>query len=222
MYQISGRRLDQDTALAFANDRYVRERKSAGRIEELYQASAALHSQLCPRQVLGVRMGLFGGELLGIQVPQADKRLLTIVEIDGCFADGVSAATNCWVGRRTLQVENFGKVAATFIDTDSGAALRVHPRTRARAVAQQYGRRGGNRWERYLLGYQAAPLEQLFSYHRVGLSTPVARLISDPSRMAVCERCAEEIFNQREVIVDGILLCRGCAGGGYLCRENTI
>jgi formylmethanofuran dehydrogenase subunit E len=45
--------------------------------------------------------------------------LLTILETDGCAADGVSAATGCWVGRRTLRVEDFGKVAATFVDTQT-------------------------------------------------------------------------------------------------------
>lgn len=47
-------------------------------LSELLGASAALHRHLCPRQVLGVRMGVWAGELLGLDVPQADKRLLTI------------------------------------------------------------------------------------------------------------------------------------------------
>jgi len=75
---------------------------------ELLEACAALHRHLCPRQVLGVRMGLFAGQLLDLPLPQPhnSKRLLTIVETDGCAADGVAAATNCWVGRRTLRVED--------------------------------------------------------------------------------------------------------------------
>jgi formylmethanofuran dehydrogenase subunit E len=64
----------------------------------LLQQSAALHRHLCPRQVLGVRMGLYAAELLGLALPQSDKRLFTIVETDGCFADGVSVATGCTLG----------------------------------------------------------------------------------------------------------------------------
>ncbi len=83
-------------------------------LDELLAASAALHRHLCPRQVLGVQMGRLAAELLQLELPQSDKRLLTIVETDGCFSTGVSVATNCWVGRRTLRVEDYGKVACNF------------------------------------------------------------------------------------------------------------
>ena len=73
-------------------------------LEELLAQSAEHHKHLCPRQVLGVRMGLYAGDLLGLDLPQTRKRLLTIMETDGCGADGVSVATNCWVGRRTMRI----------------------------------------------------------------------------------------------------------------------
>ena len=38
-------------------------------IPELLQTSAARHDHLCPRQVLGVRMGLAGLEALGLNAP---------------------------------------------------------------------------------------------------------------------------------------------------------
>jgi formylmethanofuran dehydrogenase subunit E len=62
---------------------------------ELLAASAALHHHLCPRRVLGVRMGLAGGYRLGLTLPQADKRLLTVVETGGCVIDGLAVAI-CW------------------------------------------------------------------------------------------------------------------------------
>ena len=75
-------------------------------LDKLLLACAALHHHLCPRQVLGVRMGMLAGELLDLDLPQGDKRLLTIVETDGCGADGIAVATGCWVGRRTMRVED--------------------------------------------------------------------------------------------------------------------
>ncbi len=78
---------------------------------------------LCPRQVLGARMGLFGSQLLGIAISGNEKRLLVIVETDGCFADGVSVATSCTVGARTLRVIDHGKVAVVFVDTKSDRAV---------------------------------------------------------------------------------------------------
>ena len=96
-------------------------------LKEILEQSAAMHHHLCPRQVLGARLGLLAGAELGLSLPQSDKRLLTIVETDGCFVDGVSVATGCTVGHRTLRVEDYGKVAATCIDTQTGRALRLAP-----------------------------------------------------------------------------------------------
>src|SRR5574338_784982 len=96
-------------------------------LEQLLEKSAQHHSHLCPRQILGVRIGLAGLKALGLGPNSGNKRLLVILETDGCFADGVIAATSCTVGHRTLRVEDYGKVAATFIDTKTGQAVRVAP-----------------------------------------------------------------------------------------------
>jgi formylmethanofuran dehydrogenase subunit E len=88
-------------------------------LNQLLDRSAELHNHLCPRQVLGVRIGMYAGELLGLELPQTDKRLYTFVETDGCFADGVSVAAGCWLGRRTMRLMDYGKVAAVFVDTCS-------------------------------------------------------------------------------------------------------
>ena len=107
-------------------------------LTELLRESAARHRHLCPRQVIGARMGLLAGRVLGLAVPQEDKRLLTLVETDGCFADGVSVASGCWVGRRTLRVVDWGKIAATFVDTRTGRAVRLAARRAARTLAAEY------------------------------------------------------------------------------------
>lgn len=184
-------------------------------LSELLEASATLHRHLCPRQVLGVRMGLLAGEALGLEVPQTDKRLLTIIETDGCASDGVAVATNCWVGRRTLRVEYYGKVAATFVDTQTGRAIRIAPHAEIRAQARDYAPEARNKWEAQLLGYQRMPAPELLAVQTVHLRTPIERIISRPGLKATCEICGEEIMNEREVIRDGQTLCRTCAGESY-------
>ena len=83
------------------------------------------------------------GELLGLTLPQQDKRLYTIMETDGCAADGVAVAVNCWVGRRTMRIEDYGKVAATFVDTATSQALRIVPRPTVRQAAYGYASKAG-------------------------------------------------------------------------------
>jgi formylmethanofuran dehydrogenase subunit E len=184
-------------------------------IDELLDQSAAMHRHLCPRQVLGVRMGLLAGKILGLDLPQTGKRLLTIVETDGCAADAVSVATNCWIGRRTLRFEDHGKVAATFADTDSGDAVRIVPRRSARRLAYEYVPEAKNKWQVYLLGYKRIPLTELFRIQSVMLNDPLEWIISRPGVRTHCEACGEEIINERERAVGGSVLCRACAGESY-------
>lgn len=184
-------------------------------LTELLDQSAALHRHLCPRQVLGVRMGMLAGEVLALALPQMSKRLLTIAETDGCAVDGISVATGCWVGRRTLRVEDYGKVAATFVDTEAGRAVRIVPRAGCRERARAYAPGARNKWEAQLLGYQRMPAEELFSVQSVQLKVAVAEFISQPGVKAICDTCGEEIMNEREVVRDGQVLCRACAGEAY-------
>lgn len=184
-------------------------------LSELLAAAARLHRHLCPRQVLGVRMGLLAGEALGLALPQTNKRLLTIAETDGCAVDGLSVATGCWVGRRTLRVVDFGKVAATFVDTQTGRALRIAPRSGCRERARAYAPEARTKWEAQLLGYQRMPGEALFSVQSVQLKVPVAQLVSRPGVRTLCDLCGEEIMNEREVIRAGQVLCRACNGESY-------
>ena len=184
-------------------------------LDDLLQACAALHPHLCPRQVLGVRMGMLAGEILGFDLPQSDKRLLTIVETDGCGADGISVATGCWVGRRTMRIQDYGKVAATFVDTLTEQAIRIVPQAQARQLACEYAPEVHNTWEAQLLGYQRIPAVALFSIQTVQLKAPVEQIISRAGQRVTCEMCGEEVMNEREIIREGTVLCKSCAELGY-------
>lgn len=190
--------------------------------DELLATSAALHQHLCPRQVLGVRMGLAGGRWLGLEVPQKDKRILAIVETDGCAADGIATATGCWVGRRSMRVLDFGKVAATFVDTMTGRAVRILPSAVTRHKASDYAPEAASRWEAYLLGYQRMPDDELLAVREVRLTVTIAQILSRDGYRVNCDLCDEKIFNEREIIRDGLTLCRFCAGEQYYCPVNTF
>ena len=184
-------------------------------LDDLLTLSATHHHKICPRQVLGVRIGLLAGHLLDLPLPQPDKRLLAISETDGCFVDGLSAATGCYVGRRTLRIEDYGKTAATFIDTLTEQSVRIAPHNNARELAWQHAPSARNKWESQLIGYQHMPDEFLFRWQWVQLNVPVRQIIGQPGKRVACEACDEEIINQREVMHEGTTLCRSCAGKSY-------
>lgn len=184
-------------------------------LQELLAITEAQHKHLCPRQVLGVRMGMFAAELLGINLPQQDKRVLTFVETDGCFADGISAATGCTIGHRTLRHVDHGKTAAVFVDTHTEFAVRIHPSAESRKLAADCIPDAKSRWHAQLHAYQILPCTELFVAQEVMMNLSIGDLISRPGVRVNCSVCGEEIINEREVFMDGQPMCRSCAGDAY-------
>jgi len=184
-------------------------------IKHLLETSMQDHDHLCPRQILGVRIGLAGMKLLGFDVPPTKKQLLIIAETDGCFVDGVIAATGCTVGHRTLRVTDYGKVAATFVDTKTGRAVRVAPRLDIRERASAFVPEEGRHYFAQMQAYQFMPDEEMITAQEVFLNTPIEQIISRPGVRDNCDVCGEEIMNEREIHQNGLTLCATCAQGGY-------
>lgn len=185
-------------------------------LQSLLRASAVRHhDHVCPRQVLGVRMGLYAAELLDLGVPQEDKQLFTFIETDGCLVDGIGVATGCWVGNRTMRVMDYGKSAATFVDTVSERAIRItsHPKSRTRALC--YAKEAPDRWHAQLAAYQIMPAAELLVAQDVTLTVSLKHLISQCGSRVICASCGEDIINAREVRRHGHILCRTCAEGAY-------
>jgi len=193
-------------------------------LPELLSQTESLHRHLCPRQVLGTRIGLLAGQWLGLNLPQnqGDKRLFAFVETDGCFADGLSVATGCWLGHRTLRLMDYGKVAATLVDTKLGNAVRIVPRAGCRTRAYDYVPDTRSRWQAQLEAYQVMPDDELLTAVPVTLTVDLEAVISRPGRRVNCQVCGEEILNEREVIYDGSIFCQACAGGAYYQRNECV
>ncbi len=184
-------------------------------LKEILANAASHHNKLCPRIVLGVRMGLAGAEALGMDIPRSDKRLLSFVETDGCFVSGVETATGCTVNHRTMRIVDYGKIAATFVEVKTGKAIRVAPRMGIRDRALNYAPEEHKRYFAMLIGYQRMPVDELLVFEEVGLTRPIESIISRAGVRVNCENCSEEIINEREVIYEGQILCQPCAGKSY-------
>jgi formylmethanofuran dehydrogenase subunit E len=177
----------------------------------------ALHDHICPRQVLGLRMGELAAETFDLALPQSEKHMLAFVETDGCFADGIMVATGCSLGHRTMRLMDYGKVAVTFVDcrSDPARAIRMWPNPLARSRAADYVTGAHSRWHTQFAAYQVMPIHELLCARPVVLTLSLKALISRPGIRVVCDVCGEEIINEREVLRDGRKLCRTCAGEAY-------
>jgi formylmethanofuran dehydrogenase subunit E len=75
-------------------------------------------------------------------------------------------------------VEDYGKVAATFVDTKTERAIRVAPRLDIRELAHVYVSEENHHYFTQMRAYQVMPDEEMLSLQRVVLCTPIAQILS--------------------------------------------
>ena len=176
-------------------------------LQELLQVSAAFHPP-CPRQVLGVRMGLLAGCCWG-DVPRRDRRLLrlsrrTAVRRMGFRCDG------CRVGGRTLRVSTRQSRGDVCGYTD-GCAVRIVPAltaARVRAYVPSAGTGGAN-----LTATSTCPT--------ASCSRAAGRIDRSPGKRSAnpvivsTARLAAKRSSTSAKYSEGVVLCRSCAGERY-------
>jgi formylmethanofuran dehydrogenase subunit E len=185
-------------------------------LEDYLTIAAERHKHLCPGQVLGVRMAMLGLAALGITDPEGHaKRLVTVVEIDRCATDAVSLVTGCSLGRRSLKFVDYGKVAATFVNLDTGAAVRVSARDDSRLKAREMFPELAKPYRQQLEAYKVMNDADLFTLQRVSVTLAPEDMPGGPRSRVACDACSEGINHGREVRREGRVLCRACAGDAY-------
>jgi formylmethanofuran dehydrogenase subunit E len=166
-------------------------------------------------------MAILGCEQLGIFDPKSSKRLVTFVETDRCGADAIQTVTGCSLGKRTLKFVDYGKLAATFLDTETGRAVRVAALGSARTAALRFAPEASDAHEAQLRAYKALPNDELFAVTEVRVELSKEDMPGRPQRRVTCEACREEVNDSRDVSADGQTLCRACSGGAYYTAVAT-
>jgi formylmethanofuran dehydrogenase subunit E len=184
-------------------------------LDEYLDLAAIAHGHLCAGQVLGVRLAMFGLRELGIDDPVAErKRIVTYVEIDRCITDAIALVANCRLGKRALKFRDWGKVAATFVDLQTGRAIRIAAKESSKQAAREMfpdmSKDAGQQ-----KAYAALSEEILFDKKWVKVEVQPEDLPGFKGPRVVCAECGEGINFKREVLQDGRTLCRSCAGERY-------
>ena len=130
------------------------------------------------------------------------------------MTDAIALVANCRLGKRALKFRDWGKVAATFVDLQTGRAVRVAAKESSKQVAREMfpemAKDAGQQ-----RAYAALPDDVLFEKQWVKVDVPPEDLPGFKGPRVVCAECGEGINFKREVIVAGRVVCRGCAGERY-------
>jgi formylmethanofuran dehydrogenase subunit E len=188
--------------------------KSLPEYEELARVA---HGHLCAGQILGLRMALLGVRLLELEDPTgADrKRMITYVEIDRCMTDAIGVVTGCRLGKRALKFRDFGKAAATFCDLERGRAIRIAARESSKQRAQEMYPEIAAKNEQQMRAYREMSDDELFEARWVRVATVPEDLPGYKAPRVLCDTCGEGVNFRREIVRDGRILCRACAGEAY-------
>ena len=186
--------------------------------ETLLVTSARAHGHLCPGQVVGVRMAMLGCRMIGLDEPtQHDqiKKLLVYVEMDRCTADAVAHVTGVRLGRRSLKFMDYGIMAATFLNLETGVAYRILSTEDARSLAGAYAPEVAGKVNQQLAAYKRMPDCVLFKMQKVSVKLDECDLPGPTRKKTVCSRCGQLVRDAREVILDGQVVCKPCTEQSY-------
>jgi formylmethanofuran dehydrogenase subunit E len=184
-------------------------------LSEYLELATVAHGHLCAGQVLGVRLAMLGLRELGIDDPIADrKRIVTYVEIDRCVTDAVALVANSRLGKRALKFRDWGKVAATFCDLQTGRAVRIAAKESSKQAAKEMFP-AMSKDQGQQKAYAQLSDEVLFTKEWVKVEIQPHDIPGFKGPRVVCAACGEGINFKREVLVEGRTLCRACAGEKY-------
>src|SRR5882672_1255383 len=138
-------------------------------IDRLLEEYDLKHGNLCPGVLLGLRMAVLGCALVGIEAPRGVDRdkLVVWIEIDRWLADAVEAVTGARLGKRTLKFLDYGKLAATFLNVQTGNSVRIVALESSRRLADQRHPEIESKYVRQLSVYREATDEELFAINMV-------------------------------------------------------
>jgi formylmethanofuran dehydrogenase subunit E len=143
------------------------------------------------------------------------------VEIDRCVTDAVALVANCRLGKRALKFRDWGKVAATFVDLQTGRAVRIAARETSKQAAREMfpelAKEAGQQ-----KAYAALSDEVLFDKQWVKVEVPPEDLPGFKGPRVVCAECGEGINFKREVVLGDRTVCRSCAGEKYYSPVSRV
>lgn len=164
--------------------------------QKYWDKARAFHGHECPGLAIGVKVCEAVVEKMGVSAA-FDEELVCISENDACGVDAVQALMSCTIGKGNLIYRPTGKQAFTFINRETGKAMRFYLKAKNDGMDRP-------QYMNYLLN---APVDDIFDCRPAEVKIPErARLFCS----AACEECGESAPEHKIRLQQGKKVCLDC------------
>ena len=180
------------------------------------------HGHVCPGSAIGYHAAEIAIKELSSSRSE-DEEFLTIVENDSCSVDAIQVVTGCTFGKGNLIFKDHGKQVFTFVNRNTGDALRVSlsknideidpefSELRKKAFSESAGKEEKIEFEKRKNEFSQKILDipdnELFKIEHVKIDIPEeARMF--PS--VKCAKCGEMVAEHRARVENGNFVCIPC------------
>jgi len=180
------------------------------------------HGHICPGTAIGYRAGEIA--IKKLRSPKAlDEEFLAIVENDSCSVDAIQVVTGCTFGKGNLIFKDHGKHVYTFLNRNSGEALRLSLNTGIDVMNPEFAavrekvfsgtasdeekeefEKRKNETSQNILDM---PEDELFKIEQVELEIPEEARIFQSIK---CAKCGELVAEHRARVENGAFVCIPC------------
>lgn len=179
---------------------------------ELLKKAGEFHGDICGGIVMGTKLAIHGMEHMGMTPGEKDKRLIVFTEIDRCISDAILSVTKISLGKKSLKPMGYGKFAATFVNIDTGEAIRVIDN---KANERDRDAEDEETIEELTERIAKTPGEELFTIQKVSVKIDPNDLPGKPLEVAKCVECGEVVMDGKHHLKGGHAYCTSCFDKSY-------
>lgn len=189
--------------------------------EETIEKTIEFHGHSCPGLAIGIRASELALRELG---PLENINLVAVSETDMCGVDAIQAITGCTYGKGNFMHRDYGKMAFSFYDRNTGSGIRAvlkttasgneYPEMRALMAKDLSGQTSTEEKERLTNlradqqnRFMTLKLDDMFEISRLTAGLPRPAMVLES---LTCEGCGESVMESRTRRYDGKTFCIPC------------
>jgi len=179
--------------------------------KKLLNNAGDFHGDICGGIVMGTKLAIHGMEKMKMTPGKKDKRLIVYTEIDRCISDAIMSVTQTSLGKKSLKPMGYGKFAATFVNIETGEALRLVDKE----ANNKADRSEEETIEELIERVDQTPGADLFDVQRVHVKIDKNDLPGKPLEIVKCIKCGETVMDGKHQVKGGHNYCNSCFTGSY-------